>query len=165
MFQSVARGNIQQISYIPGTEQYSPFGLMLLCPFNWYATVTCSTAFWDCKRYVAALQQMLPVCPTLSLPFHAPGGYSFTTYESHCSVHSACIPLSDCLALLITVTVSLPLLCCLSPSCPFSSLLLSSSSSHPPPPSSPLLPPPPPPPPSSPSFPFLSTLFCFLSPS
>ena len=26
----VARGNIQQISYIPQTEQHSPFGLMLL---------------------------------------------------------------------------------------------------------------------------------------
>ena len=39
--------------------------------YNWYATITCSTAFWDCKRYVAALQQMVPICPTLSLPFHA----------------------------------------------------------------------------------------------
>ena len=26
----VTRGNIQQISYIPKTEQHSPFGLMLL---------------------------------------------------------------------------------------------------------------------------------------
>ena len=30
----VARGNIQQISYIPQTEQHSPFGLMLLCLGN-----------------------------------------------------------------------------------------------------------------------------------
>ena len=30
MWQEVARGNIQQISYIPQTEQHSPFGLMLL---------------------------------------------------------------------------------------------------------------------------------------
>ena len=30
MWQWVARGNIQQISYIPQTEQHSPFGLMLL---------------------------------------------------------------------------------------------------------------------------------------
>ena len=29
MWQLVARGNIQQISYIPQTEQHSPFGLML----------------------------------------------------------------------------------------------------------------------------------------
>ena len=28
------RGNIQQISYIPQTEQHSPFGLMLLCLEN-----------------------------------------------------------------------------------------------------------------------------------
>ena len=28
MWQWVARGNIQQISYIPKTEQHSPFGLM-----------------------------------------------------------------------------------------------------------------------------------------
>ena len=30
MWQWVARGNIQQISYIPQTEQRLPFGLMLL---------------------------------------------------------------------------------------------------------------------------------------
>ena len=30
MWQWVARDNIQQISYIPQTEQPSPFGLMLL---------------------------------------------------------------------------------------------------------------------------------------
>ena len=30
MWQWVARGNIQQISYIPQTEQHSPFELMLL---------------------------------------------------------------------------------------------------------------------------------------
>ena len=30
MWHSVARGNIQQISYIPQTEQHKPFGLMLL---------------------------------------------------------------------------------------------------------------------------------------
>ena len=30
MWQWVARGNIQQISYIPHIEQHSPFGLMLL---------------------------------------------------------------------------------------------------------------------------------------
>ena len=30
MWQWVARGNIQQISYIPQTKQHSPFGLMLL---------------------------------------------------------------------------------------------------------------------------------------
>ena len=30
MWHLVARGNIQQISYIPKTEQHSPFGLMLL---------------------------------------------------------------------------------------------------------------------------------------
>ena len=30
MWQWVARGTIQQISYIPQTEQHSPFGLMLL---------------------------------------------------------------------------------------------------------------------------------------
>ena len=30
MWHWVARGNIQQISYIPQAEQHSPFGLMLL---------------------------------------------------------------------------------------------------------------------------------------
>ena len=30
VWNSVTRGNIQQISYIPQTEQHSPFGLMLL---------------------------------------------------------------------------------------------------------------------------------------
>ena len=30
MWHLVTRGNIQQISYIPQTEQHSPFGLMLL---------------------------------------------------------------------------------------------------------------------------------------
>ena len=34
MWQWVARGNIQQISYIPQTEQHLPFGLMLLCLGN-----------------------------------------------------------------------------------------------------------------------------------
>ena len=31
MWQWVARGNIQQISYIPQTKHHSSFGLMLLC--------------------------------------------------------------------------------------------------------------------------------------
>ena len=31
---AVARGNIQQLSFILWTEQYSPFGLMLLCLRN-----------------------------------------------------------------------------------------------------------------------------------
>ena len=39
MWQWVARGNIQQISYIPQTEQHSPFGLMLLCLGN--VTIMC----------------------------------------------------------------------------------------------------------------------------
>ena len=39
MWQWVARGNIQQISYIPQTEQHSPFGLMLLRLGN--VTVIC----------------------------------------------------------------------------------------------------------------------------
>ena len=34
MWQWVARGNIQQISYIPQTEQHLPFGLMLFCLGN-----------------------------------------------------------------------------------------------------------------------------------
>ena len=34
MWQWVARGNIQQISYISQMEQHSPFGLMLLCLGN-----------------------------------------------------------------------------------------------------------------------------------
>ena len=34
MWYWVGRGNIQQISYIPQTEQHSPFGLMLLCLGN-----------------------------------------------------------------------------------------------------------------------------------
>ena len=34
MWQWVARGNIQQMSYIPQTEQHSLFGLMLLCLGN-----------------------------------------------------------------------------------------------------------------------------------
>ena len=34
MWQWVARGNIQQISYIPQTEQHLPFRLMLLCLGN-----------------------------------------------------------------------------------------------------------------------------------
>ena len=39
MWQWVARGNIQQISYIPQTEQHSPFGLMLLRLGN--VTIVC----------------------------------------------------------------------------------------------------------------------------
>ena len=39
MWQGVARGNIQQISYIPQTEQHSPFGPMLLCLGN--VTIMC----------------------------------------------------------------------------------------------------------------------------
>ena len=38
-WQWVARGNIQQISYILQTEQHSPFGLMLLCLEN--VTIVC----------------------------------------------------------------------------------------------------------------------------
>ena len=41
MWYWVARGNIQQISYIPQTEQHSPFGLMLLCLGN--VTTMCMT--------------------------------------------------------------------------------------------------------------------------
>ena len=39
MWYLVTRGNIQQISYIPQTEQHSPFGLMLLCLGN--LTIMC----------------------------------------------------------------------------------------------------------------------------
>ena len=39
MWHWVARGNIQQISYIPQTEQHSPFGLMLL--HLWNVTIMC----------------------------------------------------------------------------------------------------------------------------
>ena len=39
VWQWVARGNIQQISYIPQTEQHSPFGLMVLCLGN--ITIMC----------------------------------------------------------------------------------------------------------------------------
>ena len=42
MWYLVTRGNIQQISYIPQTEQHShlPFGLMLLCLGN--VTIMCA---------------------------------------------------------------------------------------------------------------------------
>ena len=53
MGQWVARGNIQQISYIPQTEQHSPFGLMLLRLGNVttmcvciYVCVTRETILW-----------------------------------------------------------------------------------------------------------------------
>ena len=39
MWYWVTRSNIQQISYIPQTEQHSPFGLMLLCLGN--VTIMC----------------------------------------------------------------------------------------------------------------------------
>ena len=41
MWQWVARGNSQQISYIPQTAQHSPFVLMLLClgNVNYYVCV------------------------------------------------------------------------------------------------------------------------------
>ena len=38
----VARGNIQQVSYIPQTEQHSPFGLMQLRLGN--VTIICVCA-------------------------------------------------------------------------------------------------------------------------
>ena len=39
MWYLVTRGNIQQVSYIPQTEQHSPFGLMLLRLGN--VTIVC----------------------------------------------------------------------------------------------------------------------------
>ena len=57
MWQWVARGNIQQISYIPQTEQHSPFGLMLLHLGN--VTIMCvcvlveTLVLWLCCRHTS----------------------------------------------------------------------------------------------------------------
>ena len=45
MWQWVARGNIQQISYIPQTEQHLPFGLMLLCLGNVTTIYMCACIY------------------------------------------------------------------------------------------------------------------------
>ena len=42
----VARGNVQQISYIPQTEQHSPFGLMLLRLGNVTIIYLFHTGWW-----------------------------------------------------------------------------------------------------------------------
>ena len=44
MWNSVTRGNIQPISYIPQTEQHSPFELMLLHLGN--VTIVCVCGVW-----------------------------------------------------------------------------------------------------------------------
>ena len=80
MWQGVARGNIQQISYISQTEQHLPFGLMLLRLGN--VTIICMTNI-ACKIiacnitragltvcevgvFSREISQLLKICP---LPF------------------------------------------------------------------------------------------------
>ena len=49
MWQWAPRGNIQQISYIPLTEQHSPFGLMLLHLGN--VTIICVSLYLLAAHY------------------------------------------------------------------------------------------------------------------
>ena len=61
MWYLITRGNIQQISYIPQTEQHSPFGLMLLRLGNVTITVVS-------RKYA-------PPFATLALVQNAGGAY------------------------------------------------------------------------------------------
>jgi len=56
----VVKGNIQQISYIPQTEQHSPFGLMLLRLGNGTIVCVCVCA---CVR--ACMRVCMRVCVLL----------------------------------------------------------------------------------------------------
>ena len=60
MWQWVARGNIQQISYIPQTEQHSPFGLMLLRLGN--VTTMCVCVCVACGMWHVACGVCVGVC-------------------------------------------------------------------------------------------------------
>ena len=161
----VAVGNIQQNNKLHFSRQNSinPLGTCCL-------SGECNhhlLHFWDCKSlccYITADVTNLSLFPLFHILC-----YSFTTFESQCSAHILHTSLSVSLLMWMTDCHGLPpllfflllfpflssLLCFLSSSCTFSSLLLPSF-----PPSSSLLLLPPP------SFSFLLFLFLFqLSPS
>ena len=57
MWHLVVKGNIQQISYIPQTEQHSPFGLVLLRLGN--VTIVCVCV---CVRVCACIRACMRAC-------------------------------------------------------------------------------------------------------
>ena len=67
MWQWVARGTIQQISYIPQTEQHSPFGLMLLRLGN--ATIIC---MYVCMYVCMCVCLYVYMYIIVTLPRHKP---------------------------------------------------------------------------------------------
>ena len=68
MWQWAARGNIQQISYIPQMEEHSPFRLMLLCLGNVTIMFVCvcvaTSLIINCTTYFS-----LHVCKAFLLAF------------------------------------------------------------------------------------------------
>ena len=60
MWQGVARGNIQQMSYIPQTEQHSPFGLMLLHLGN--VTIMCIVCVCVCVHACVCVRACVYAC-------------------------------------------------------------------------------------------------------
>ena len=90
MWQWVARGNIQQISYILQTEQHEPEGRMLLCLGN-VPTMCVYVCMCVCMHVCVCMYVGIYVCmyifATLNSHLQSVPDYSFNLAQSHWGIH------------------------------------------------------------------------------